>query len=103
MDAMTTVAVCHLTGMTYRQADHWATQGYLRPDEANPGSGAQRSWPPDEVRVAYVMAALVRAGVSPSEAGPAARSARLTTEKWHAVLPGRVKATGRLRGALRAP
>ena len=97
---MTTLEACHATGMTYRQADHWTTQGWLRPRVPHPGTGAQRIWSADEVLVAYVMAALVRAGVTPSEAGPAARGHRLTQSRWHVVLPGRVKASGRLSAAM---
>lgn len=100
-EPLTTVQACHTTGMTYRQADHWTSQGWVRPRPSSPGSGFQRMWPPDEVRVAYVMSALNRAGVSPAKAARPARYATVEQGRWHVVLEGRVKASGRLPKPLR--
>lgn len=62
------------TGLTYRQVDHWCRAAYLRPDQPDPGSGRRRTFPPGELEVARVMAALTAAGVSPGAAARAARN-----------------------------
>lgn len=64
-------------GMTYRQVDWWCRRGYLTPDNPGPGSGYRRTFPPQEVAVAAVMAALTAAGVSASAARRAARNGGL--------------------------
>lgn len=61
-------------GITYRQLDYWCRKGWLRPDEANTGSGTRRTFPPDELRVAALMAVLTReAGLRPDRAEMFAR------------------------------
>lgn len=71
--ALSSVDVTRITGATYRQLDHWTRRGYLRPAEPTPGTGVPRSWPPQEVEVARVMARLVTAGVVPDRAAAVAR------------------------------
>ena len=61
-------------GITYRQLNWWAWQGYLRPDEAHPGSGYSRRWPASEIAVAARMVRLVNAGLTPEAASRAARA-----------------------------
>jgi hypothetical protein len=89
------VDLMRLAGLTYRQVDHWCSQGYLRPPEPSPGSGAQRLFPPDEIRVAAIMGALVGSGVSVPSAARAAR-ASWGGRWWRAPLSGRVQVSGRL-------
>lgn len=56
------------TGLTYRQLDYWCRCGWLRPLVARPGSGTRRVFPPEELRVATLMAALTKVGVLPAAA-----------------------------------
>jgi hypothetical protein len=60
-------------GVTYRQIDHWARRGFLRPEQPVPGSGFVREWPETELRVAEAMGRLVRAGLPPALAERVAR------------------------------
>ena len=64
-------------GMTFRQMDWWCRKGWINADNPDPGSGARRLFPAEEVRVAAVMAALTKAGVSASAAHRAARNGGL--------------------------
>jgi hypothetical protein len=64
--------VPEIPGVTYRQLDYWARQGYLRPS-ASRGSGVSRLWPRAEVKVAWTMSRLVAAGIPPSVAARVAR------------------------------
>jgi len=50
-----------LTGLTYRQVDHWTKTGVLRPYVAAKGSGYSRQFPPAEAYVAVILARYVRA------------------------------------------
>ena len=59
-------------GITYRQLDHWVRRGYLKPDNLDGGSGHLRTFPIRELSVAWMMAKLTAAGVTPT----AARAAR---------------------------
>lgn len=60
--------------VTYRQLDHWCRRGYLHPKDPLPGSGNQRDWTADELRVAERMARLRRAGLDLEIAADLARS-----------------------------
>lgn len=60
-------------GITVRQADHWTRKGYLKPDNAECGSGRSRQWSYREIEVARVMKVLTDAGVTPAAAQRAAR------------------------------
>lgn len=62
-DTITTRELCSLAAITYRQADYWVRQGYLR--VANPeahGSGTRRRHPRREVEVAWGLSQLMSAG-----------------------------------------
>lgn len=65
MDARyTSTDVCHATAVSYRQLDHWATVGAVRPTVQADGSGTARRWSDaDAVRVA-MLGALRSSGVS---------------------------------------
>jgi DNA-binding transcriptional MerR regulator len=42
--------VCRLTGVTYRQLDYWTRIGLIRPSFAQAhGSGTQRRWSPTDI------------------------------------------------------
>ena len=60
-------------GITYRQLDHWARQGYLRPVNGFSGSGRDREWPLAEAEIARRMVRLVAAGLSVEQAARFAR------------------------------
>jgi hypothetical protein len=60
---MATIHDLTRVGLTARQADHWTRRGWLHADNADCGTGYQRTWPDSEVRVAATMAVLTRAGL----------------------------------------
>jgi DNA-binding transcriptional MerR regulator len=72
------IRVAERARISYRQLDHWTRLNYLRTAARLPGQGHPRMYPPSEVQVALVIAALVHAGV---ELRPAARAARLAIVK----------------------
>jgi DNA-binding transcriptional MerR regulator len=63
-----------IDGASYRQLDYWVRRGYLRPEEATPGTGYARTWAPSELRVAARMARLVAAGLTLAAAEKVARA-----------------------------
>jgi hypothetical protein len=67
-------SVMERTGMTYRQLDHWVRQDYLRPVDANAGSGVARAWSESELQVASLMRRLVAVGFLPMAAAEHARA-----------------------------
>jgi DNA-binding transcriptional MerR regulator len=72
--------LARVPGLTYRQLDHWCSRGYIQPDKAHPGSGRQRQFGADEVRVIRAMHELVANGVLPAAAARLARSDRPVIE-----------------------
>lgn len=78
------------TGISYRRLDYWTHCGYLRADDASPGSGSHRTWDPIEVVVASLMVRLTTAGLAANAAAKVARAAveadnrrvELTTGVW---------------------
>ena len=65
----------HLSyGVSYRQYDHWSRKGWIR--ASNPGgSGHDRDFTKDEVRIFEIMADLVAIGFRPIRAAEIARDA----------------------------
>ena len=61
-------------GISPRQLDHWVRLGLARPDQALPGSGQRRTYPPSEVAAIKAMGALTSAGLSLPEAHALART-----------------------------
>lgn len=59
-------------GVTYRQMDHWARRGWLRPAHTG-GTGNARVWPQAELHIANLMRRLCAAGLKPDKAARAAR------------------------------
>lgn len=60
---LTSAELISVTGLTYRQVDHWTRQGLLRPNPGSGvGSGNPRTYPDLEVEKAQAMAALRDAG-----------------------------------------
>lgn len=59
-------------GITTRQIQYWISAGYLRVD--NPGSGVERHWPAEEVRVARLMLILTKGGMTAKVAAAVART-----------------------------
>jgi hypothetical protein len=60
--------------VSYRQIDYWLRRGWLSHGDPTPGSGHQRDWSDEELRVARRMALLVnRAGMLPAVAAEVAR------------------------------
>ena len=64
------------SGVTYRQLDYWARQGWLLPEtrDGGTGPGYHRRWPEPERRVAALMSRLVASGLTPTAAAPVARA-----------------------------
>jgi hypothetical protein len=84
--------VCRLTGISYRQLDHWVRKGYLRPARPAAGSGTQRGFSLAEVAVVRRMVQLTRVGLAPAVAAYCARNGHttwLTDEIFVSVLPNR--------------
>lgn len=83
-------AVARLVGVSYRQLDHWVTEGHVRPVVGAAGSGTQRLLSPDDVaRLARILQ-LRRLGVALRVAAdPPAAIAALVDE-------------GRVEGVVRA-
>lgn len=57
---ISSINLSRASGLTYRQCDYWIRVGVLQTMDGRdePGSGAQRSFAPEEVTVACVLAAL---------------------------------------------
>jgi len=49
VDTLSSLEVCHLTGVTYRQLDYWVRAGLVRPHVCARGSGTHRRWSLDDV------------------------------------------------------
>jgi hypothetical protein len=71
----TSAEVCALAGVSYRQLDVWARNGWLHPDrhgtadaDYQPTSGYPRAWHWPEVVKACALAGMVRAGISHAKA-----------------------------------
>jgi hypothetical protein len=77
-----TIAQFTATGISYRRLDYWTHCGYLRADDASPGSGCHRTWGPMEVTIAALMVRLTEAGLT---AEAAARVARHSAQQPHGV------------------
>jgi hypothetical protein len=66
-------------GITYRQLDYWARQGWLKPERrvnhqgSTEGTGAKRAWPTAEVDIARRMGWLTRSGLDTASAAAFAR------------------------------
>jgi DNA-binding transcriptional MerR regulator len=74
---ITTDLLLRKTGLTYRQIDHWARQGYLRTDpEWVGGTGNARRYLDGEDRIALRMRDLCEIGLKPSAAHRIARGDR---------------------------
>lgn len=78
-----TVAQLEAQGLTYRQIDYWTSQGYLRADTSNPGSGTDRTWLDGETHVAHRMLSLIEVGFKPGRAHVMARS----DDRWVMLPP----------------
>jgi DNA-binding transcriptional MerR regulator len=44
VDTLSSVEVCRLTGVTYRQLDYWVRTGLVLPHTCARGSGTHRRW-----------------------------------------------------------
>lgn len=68
--------VVAVTGLSYRQLDHWARAGLAHPrPDPDMATGHSRWWPLAEVQRLAVMARLVGAGFEPAAAGTVADTA----------------------------
>lgn len=74
-------------GLTYRKVDHWTTRGVLQPARANPGSGHQRLYDPEEARVARAVRDLRDLGAGLDVlAEVAAQLRELPEHEWHGLV-----------------
>ena len=70
----TTLEVCQLAGVSFRQLDHWARMRYLQPGRVNPPhlvaetSGNWRVWSALEAAKAVALAGMLRAGITHAKA-----------------------------------
>lgn len=58
----------NITGLTYRQVDHWVRSGFLTPDTAANGSGSRRRLSYEDLMKLSLAKALSNAGVPLAEA-----------------------------------
>jgi len=80
-DDISTRELCDLTGITYRQADYWIRQGYLRCLNPGQGSGTRRRHPRREAEVAWGLAQLLSSGCTVG--AQVADSLRSLPPGWH--------------------
>jgi hypothetical protein len=83
-------------GVSYRQLDHWASNGWIRAESLS-GSGHDREFPVSEIAIFKIMATLVLIGFRPVVAAEVARSA--VDKGWNGTLRlfrGEITATGLL-------
>lgn len=68
--SLTTQQLCSLTGLTFRQLDHWCKQKYVSPDPRPSGAtqGTPRTFSGEQMRIVKRMASLVGCGFTPSAA-----------------------------------
>ena len=52
---LSTAELCRQSGVTYRQAQHWAMRGYLQPAVESSGSGSRRWWSPTSISEAVIL------------------------------------------------
>lgn len=76
-------------GITYRQLDFWTRQGFLVADNPDCGSGIVRTFPPETVEVARLMATYTAAGIGPSAAHHAALHDGWLSDTVRVVIDGR--------------
>lgn len=69
-----------LIGVSYKQIDRWSVLGYIKEEPRELGTGHRRAFRNGEVRVAQILATLVKAGVAVPVAAKAARSAILEVD-----------------------
>lgn len=63
----TVTSLCEETGVSYRQANHWISKGYI-PDVVSIGSGFPLSLNGKQSEIFRIMADLVHAGFKPDTA-----------------------------------
>lgn len=80
--------LCTVTGLSYRQVDHWITHGVLYAEESNPGSGYGRVVPPTELLVASVLAELRALNTPLSTLRRIGQQLRICTdpEQWSGII-----------------
>lgn len=66
-------SLCQRVGISHRQLNYWVNRDYLFTEGNVRGTGNHHFFSPDEVRIAYDLAALVNAGVTPKVAAKIAR------------------------------
>ena len=79
---------CRQTGLTYRQVDYWVRRGVLATAVRRaPGSGYERPFDEDEVRVATVLGSLRTIGAPVDVLSEVAEQLRALDENaWHGVV-----------------
>lgn len=66
--ALTSLEVCELANVTYRQLDYWTRQRWVAATPQFPGSGATRFYTRTEAKRVALMARMVEAGIQPIDA-----------------------------------
>ena len=98
---VTSEELAALIDVSYKRINTWATRGYLKEEPRFKGTGHRRTFRASEVRIAQVMAELVKAGVIPSVASKAARGAMVEVDSrgplFMCELTKGVAVTGRLK------
>lgn len=68
MSALTIPTVAEASGISYRQANYWASCGYLGPELVRPGTGMTQHLDIQQARRFILLAGLVRSGLTPAAA-----------------------------------
>jgi len=86
MDTLSSTSICRLSGASYRQLDYWTRTGVVVPSTAEAhGSGTQRRWSVDQVRVLTLLVRLSGRGCQSEALRAAARAAELLPDEvWSA-------------------
>lgn len=66
--AFSSLEVCQMVGISYRQLDHWLRVGTITIDRALPGSGSPRRWTLEEVDRLREIVAIYREALDAIEA-----------------------------------
>jgi len=66
--SLTSLEVCALADITYRQLDYWTRQRWVTATPQAPGSGKERRYTRKEAKRVALMAKLVDAGIPPLDA-----------------------------------
>lgn len=79
--------VCRLTGVTYRQLDHWTRTGTISPAIDAQGSGSRRRWTQRHVCAVHVLGQMATMGANHLQLREAwTYLAERPADAWHGIV-----------------